>query len=212
MRLYLSSFKLGDYPEKLQSLAGTGKNAVVILNALDYKEDVRKEFLRNQTQSLIELGFLVEELDLRNYFGREKELGQFLSNKDLVWVNGGNTFILRRAMKESGFDLIISKMLDQDSIVYAGFSAGVCVLAPTLKALDITDDPNIVPAGYASEIIWDGLNIIPYSVAVHYQSDHSESSLTDKEIKFYEDNNMPYKKLRDGEVLIIDGDKEEIFK
>ncbi len=211
MRLYLSSFKMGNHPDKLKALAGDNKQAVLILNALDHKEKAREEFLASQTQSLTELGFSVEELDLRKYFGKEKELAELLSAKGLVWVNGGNTFILRRAMKQSGFDVVISKLLVQDSVVYAGFSAGVCVISPTLKGLEITDDPNVVPDGYTPETPWDGLNFIPYSVAVHYQSDHSESSLTDKEIQFYEDNNMSYKKLRDGEVLVIDGSTEEIF-
>jgi dipeptidase E len=203
MKLYLSSFKLGDNPEQLVSLVGEGKKAVVILNALDYKDEARARFFASQKQALTELGFTVEELDLRHYFGKQEELRILLNTKDLVWINGGNTFILRRAMRQSGFDTIITDLIKKESIVYGGFSAAVCILAPTLKGLDITDDPNVVPDGYDKEIIWDGLGIIDYSVAVHYQSDHPESHLTDKEIAFYEENDMPYKKLRDGEVIVI---------
>ena len=203
MKLYLSSFVIGNDPQQLVSLVGEGKKAVVILNALDHKEEARVHFLSSQTQALTELGFVVEELDLRNYFGKQEELKKILSTKDMVWINGGNTFILRRAMRQSGFDWVITDLIKKESIVYGGFSAAVCILAPTLKGLEITDDPNIVPEGYDKEIIWDGLGIIDYSVAVHYDSDHSESHLTDKEITFYEANNMPYKKLRDGEVIIV---------
>ena len=110
----------------------------------------------------------------------------------MVWINGGNTFILRRAMRQSGFDTVITDLIKKESIVYAGFSAAVCVLAPTLKGLEITDDPYITPDGYDKEIIWEGLGIIDYSVAVHFDSDHSESHLTDKEIAFYVANDMPY--------------------
>ena len=36
MRLYLSSFQLGDHPEHLAALVGgNGRNAVVIANAMD---------------------------------------------------------------------------------------------------------------------------------------------------------------------------------
>src|SRR3989344_882968 len=45
MRLYLSSFKIGNHPEKLVELTGSSKNAVVILNALDYKPESRTKFL-----------------------------------------------------------------------------------------------------------------------------------------------------------------------
>ena len=203
MKLYLSSFVLGDDPQQLADLVGQGKSGVVILNALDHKQEARDRFLASQTGALQELGLTVEELDLRKYFGKEEELRKLLNTKDFVWINGGNTFILRRAMRQSGFDTAIVDLVKKDSIVYAGFSAGVCILAPTLKGLDITDDPLIVPEGYEKEILWDGLGLVDYSVAVHYQSDHDESSLTDKEIAFYEANGMPYKKLRDGEVLVV---------
>jgi len=212
MRLYLSSFKLGDKPEELISLVGSNKNTVLILNALDHNQKAREEFLLSQTQSLIELGFVVEELDLRKFFDKkEEELIKTLSSKGLIWINGGNTFNLRRAMKQSGFDSVIREMLKKDSLVYGGFSAAVCVITPTLHGLEITDDPNKIPDGYDSEIIWEGLNLIDYSVAVHYKSEHSESYLTDKEIEFYEQNKMPYKKLCDGEVLIQNGDSVKII-
>ena len=203
MKLYLSSFGLGNDPQQLVSLVGEGKKALVILNALDYKEEARARFLASQTQALTELGFTVEELDLRHYFDKQEELQKVLNTKDMVWINGGNTFILRRAMRQSGFDTIITDLVQKESIVYGGFSAAVCILAPTLNGFDITDDPNIVPDGYEKEIIWEGLGIIDYSVAVHYDSDHHESHLTDKEIAFYETNDMPYKKIRDGEVIVI---------
>ena len=212
MRLYLSSFGVGNQPAKLVSLVGSGKRAVVILNALDYVQEVRDEFLASQTKDLVKLGFTVGELDLRNYFGKQDELEKVLKQKDLVWINGGNTFILRKAMKQSGFDVIIPQLFKTDSIVYAGFSAAVCVITPTLKGLDITDDPHNVPKGYEEPIIWEGLNFIDYSVAVHYKSDHSESHLTDKEIEFYQKNKMPFKTLRDGEVIVVDDGKTETLE
>lgn len=212
MRLYLSSFKLGNKPEELVSLVGENKKAVLILNALDHASRAREEFLISQTKELADLGFSVEELDLRKFFNKKDELEKFLAKKGLVWINGGNTFILRRAMKQSGFDIVIKKLLEKDALVYGGFSAAVCIITPTLRGLEITDDPNIAPDSYEKEIIWDGLNFIDYSVAVHYASDHSESHLTDKEIQFYEDNKMPYKKLRDGEVIIHNGNAVKMLE
>jgi len=203
MKLYLSSFDIGNQPEKLAVFAEGRKQAVVILNALDHRQEARDKWLLSQTKALEGLGFVVEELDLRKYFGKQEELKSFLDTKDLVWVNGGNTFILRRAMKQSGFDNIIKQLIKTDSIVYGGFSAGVVVLSKDLHGLDITDNPNNVPSGYNKEIIWDGLDVIDFSVAVHYQSNHPESHLTDKEIEYYKANNMPYRTLRDGEVFFV---------
>jgi len=211
MRLYLSSFKIGNNPQELVKLTGSNKNVAIIINARDHKKEQRGYFLLEETKILNDLGFNTEELDLRGYFGKEKELEEFLRKKDLVWIEGGNTFLLRRAMKQSGFDNIIKKLLNEDSIVYGGFSAAVVVLQKSLHGLDIVDNPNNISEGYDSEIIWDGLGILDYNVSVHYKSDHPESALVDREVQYNKDNNIPYKTLRDGEVLIINGDKTEII-
>jgi len=102
--------------------------------------------------------------------------------------------------------------LSRGKIVYGGFSAGAVILSKDLHGLDITDDPNDVPEGYEKEIIWEGLVFIDFSVAVHYQSNHSESELTDKEIDYYKANNIAYKTLRDGEVIVINGNQTEILR
>ena len=213
MRLYLSSFKIGNHPEKLVELTGTDpKKAVLILNALDYKPESRTKFLNSETEMLKDLGFDVEELDLRDYFGKQNELEEFLKNKGLVWINGGNTFLLRRAMKLSGFDIVIIKLLKEDAIVYAGFSAACCVLHKNLHGIELADDPNTLSEGYNSEIIWEGLGLVNFAVVVHYNSDHSESEITNQEVEYYINNNIPFKTLKDGEALIVNGDKLEILK
>lgn len=212
MRLYLSSFKIGNYPEKLVELVGSGKNAVVIMNALDHKPDSRDKFLISEIKTLTNLGFNVEELDLRKYFGKEMELEELLKQKDLVWINGGNTFLLRRAMKQSGFDTVIIKLIKENAIVYAGFSAACCVLHKDLDGIELTDDPNTISEGYDKEIVWDGLSLVDFAMVVHYDSDHSESEMANEEIEYYKKNNIPYKTLRDGEVIIINDDTLEIVK
>ncbi len=212
MKLYLSSFKIGNQPQKLVELMGSGRNAVVILNALDYKPESRTKFLLSEIKMLSDLGFNTEELDLRTYFGKEKELEELLKKKDLAWINGGNTFLLRRAMKQSGFDNIITKLVKADAIVYAGFSAACCVLHKDLHGIELTDDPNVISEGYNKEIVWEGLGLVDFAMVVHYDSDHSESEMANEEVEYYKKNNIPYKTLRDGEVIVINGDKLEIVK
>ena len=183
------------------------------MNAGDEKpDDERKESVRKELDDLVDLGFSAEEVDLRNYFGKQKEIEEILAPFQAVWVRGGNTFILKRAFEKSGFDMIVKKRLAEDSMVYAGYSAGVVILAPTMHGLDIVDDPNSVPVGYEKEFNWDGLNILPYSVAVHYKSEHPESAGVDEEIQYCIDHKMPYKTLRDGEVLVIEGEKETFYR
>ena len=214
MRLYLSSYKLGNYPKELIKLTGEKAKIAIIGNAGDHfgNKKERKESIQRQATSLSDIGLIPQEIDLRKYFGKEKELENKLKKFDAVWVRGGNVFVLRKAMKLSGFDKTIKKMLKRDEIVYAGFSAGWCILAPSLHGLETVDNPKEVPALYAKGIIWSGLGIINYRACPHYKSDHPESADVDKEVKFYKERNIPYKVLRDGEVIVINGSKEKIFR
>ncbi len=210
MRLYLSSFDLGDRPEELVALAGAARRAAIILNALDNRPKARADWLKDQTGKLTGLGFSVVELDLRTYFGKPDRLETFLGGIDLVWINGGNTFILRRAMKQSGFDRLIKNAVAGNAIVYAGFSAAAVIASGCLRGLELTDDPQDVPPGYDAAVVWDGLGFVPFALAVHFKSDHPESDSVDREIAFYEGNGIPYRTLRDGEVLIVHDGRERI--
>jgi dipeptidase E len=210
MRLYLSSFDLGNEPEALLALTGTARRAAVILNALDNHPDARAHWGKDQTDKLMGLGCEARELDLRDHFGATESLDEILRDTDLVWINGGNTFILRRAMRQSGFDTLIKGALARDGIVYAGFSAGTVIAFDSLKGLELVDDPNDVPAGYDTDVVWDGLGLIPFAIAVHFKSGHRESDLIDRTVAFYQANRIPYRTLRDGEALVIDSGREKI--
>jgi dipeptidase E len=47
------------------------------------------------------------------------------------------------------------------------------------------------------------LGFVDYSIAPHYRSNHPESAMVEEEVKYLIENKMPYKTLRDGEVIII---------
>jgi dipeptidase E len=210
MRLYLSSFDVGNCPEELVALAGPGRRVAIVLNALDHRPQARSDWLHRQCSKLVELGFAVCELDLRCYFGAPDTLQRVLGEVDLVWINGGNSFILRRAMKQSGFDRLIKEAVARDAIAYGGFSAAAVIAFSSLEGLELTDNSHEVPVGYDPEIVWEGLGFVPYALAVHFKSDHPESASVDREIAFYEARGIPYRTLRDGEALVVRGNDHKI--
>jgi dipeptidase E len=214
MKLYLSSYKFGNYTEELVKLGSSNKKVGVIMNAVDWSDDKERicRSLNEQIEILKSLGFQPEQIDLRNYFDKKEDLKKHLAGFGMVWVYGGNTFVLKRAYEQSGFGEIIKDKILKNEIVYAGFSAGIVILSSSLKGLEIVDDPSIVPEGYKPDFSWGGLDILNFHIAVHYKSDHSESEGIDKEIEYCEKNNIPYKTLRDGEVLVIDGEKIKFFR
>src|SRR5919204_1876866 len=119
MRLYLSSFRMGDHPERLVSLLGRARSAAVIANAIDYvPAEERAEGLRRELDELAELGIEAEELDLRDYFDRP-------------------------------------------------YSAGPCMLGPTLRRFELVDEPEEVSRMYGVPPIWDGLGVLDYVIVPH---------------------------------------------
>ncbi len=211
MRLYLSSYGLGNKPEEMLPLIKGDKRTALIMNAQDNVLPARRaERLRQEIDSLTGLGLHPQELDLRDYFGKAGELSAVISGFDYIWVRGGNVFLLRRAFRQSGLDLLLTEILQHDRLAYGGFSAGICVLAPSLRGIELVDPKDDVADGYERDVIWDGLGILNYTIAPHYKSDHPESADIDELVQYMIDNHMLFKALRDGEAIVINGDNERV--
>ena len=204
MKLYLSSYKLGNDIELLKEWVKNNKKMLVIPNALDVFEDSERKTngILDKCKDLQELGFETQILDLRNYFNKEDELRRYLQDYNSFYVLGGNVFVLRQAMKLSGFDNYLNDISKLDNYLYAGFSAGICVLAKDLHGIHLADEPEKDPYNYGN-IIWDGIGIIDYMPVPHFDTpEHPESHLMYDVVKYLQDNNLPYQTLRDGDVII----------
>jgi len=211
MRLYLSSMWLGNAPEHWLGLLNGRRRIAVILNAVDGKTPIKRvESLHRELDSLRGLGLQPEEVDLRKFFGRPTEIAGVLAQFDGLWVRGGNTFVLRRALRQSGADAVIVDLVARDAIVYGGFSAGACVLAPTLRGIELVDGPHDLPDGYEPEVPWDGLGLIPYHLTCHYRSDHPESDAVDRHVEHLIANHVPFIALKDGEAIVRDAAGERV--
>ncbi|MCF7700356.1 Type 1 glutamine amidotransferase-like domain-containing protein [Loktanella sp. M215] len=208
MRLYLSSHRFGRHADALQGLVGRRRNTLVIGNALDYIPAAARAVYTATTYdpvaALNDMGMPASWLDLRDYVGSPIRLHDQLSTCGLVWVLGGNAFVLRRAMRASGFDGVIHGLLAQDALVYGGSSAGAIVTAPTLRGLDLMDDPTV--GTWGDEVIsYEGLNLFPKSVVPHVASGHRDSAGADKAAHWLTDQGMPFVALQDGQVIVVEG-------
>jgi len=207
MKLYLSSFRLGDHPERLMALLPPAGRVAVICNSLDAEDPaVRREKVQAEITWLNELGLRPAELDLRDVTG--EDLRARLTSYDGVWVRGGNVFVLRAAMALSGADKILPDLIRDELLVYAGYSAGPCVLAPSLRGLELCDEAEAVDG----EIIWDGLGLLDHAIVPHLDSPgHPETELLEKVAELYERTGVPHLKLRDGQALVINGPHRELL-
>jgi len=106
--------------------------------------DVRIEGVQRELLALTALGFTAEEVDLRDHFIDSSLLAGKLQRYGVVWLRGGNAFMLRYALARSGAAVELTRLLGEDAIVYSGYSAGACVLAPSLRGLETVDAPAAV--------------------------------------------------------------------
>ena len=200
---------LGDHVARLKVMAGPNARMAVITNALDYIPTIDR-ILYAQTQFdavhyFNDNGFDASLIDLRYYFGRSAALRELLLRYRVIWALGGNAFLLRRAMNESGFDSFIAELLDNDGLIYGGWSAGACVAGSSLRGIDLMDKPDAEADGYTpGKIIWEGLHFVPFTIVPHYRSGHVESASAEQAVKFLEMHGLPFKAISDGDVIVKD--------
>jgi dipeptidase E len=197
MRLFLSSQDFGNYANVAAQMAGPNKKAIFIKNAQDNEPPEVRNFSNSEKQKMF-----------------EEQLEEKIMQAGSFWSSGGNTFILRRAMKSSGLDGVLKKLLAEDKILYGGWSAGACIAASDLHGVEFGDfpQPDIVPKEYPiKETIWNGLNLVQFMVVPHCNSDWfgKEAQMC---IKYLTEHDLPYQALEDGQVFVVDGEKQELLK
>ena len=204
MKLYLSSYKLGNKIDELKSwIKEHGNKIVLIPNSRDIYEDSERlrNGILNDKMMLEEIGFDVDIISLKDYFNNQEKLFEDFNKYNAFFVIGGNTFALRKALQLSGFDDYLMNQVDNDNFLYAGYSAGICVLSPNMKGLELVDEP-LNPYNDES-VIYDGIGILDYVIVPHYKSDHPESHLVDKVVDYMNENGVKYVTLSDGDVLFF---------
>lgn len=217
MRLYLSSYRNGDHPELLLDLVGRGGRSAagariaVIANGIDAEDaDVRLSGVAGEFERLGALGLDPVEVDLRDFFGGPPEdVRAVLAGFPAVWLRGGNVFVLRAALALSSADTALGNLLRGDALVHAGYSAGACVLAPSLHGLEHCDDVTAVSRTYGTEPVLEGLGLLDRALVPHVDSPgHPESVALGEVAAAYRAAGIPHLTLRDGQALVVDGDCE----
>lgn len=151
-----------------------------------------KKFFNKVKQAMRDGGYIFEEIDI---VGKSREgLMKFFSGKNVIHVEGGNTFYLLKAVRESGFDDVLQELLAQGK-VYIGTSAGAYIMCPTIEVSTWHDDERFGVTDFS------GLGYAPFVVYAHYTDEDMG------EIKAHEQGLVyPLRILRDGQgILLEDG-------
>lgn len=218
MRLFLASDDLGDHPDKLAEMVGNNNKTLLISNARDYKTpEKRLAVVEEDAGVLTAAGLEPVELDLRPYFGKPNELREYVRKfqPGLIFLMGGNTFLIATALEESGMDIIIREGLANNSFVYGGYSAGSMVAARNLNnyldSYGKDDDRYDQALEIYKHATTEGLGIIDEYVCPH--ADNARFALLCEEAaKSISAKGFTTIKLNDADVFVIEDEKKAILR
>jgi len=214
VRLFLSSYRFGAHVDRFVDLVGGPGAIAVIANAADaWPVRARESAVVSDVVPLRKLGFAPTEVDLRDYVGSPERLADTLSGFGAVWVRGGNTFVLRAQLARSGGDAVLGALIRDGRLTYAGYSAGACVMAPSLIGIDSADDPDEVAPTCGIEPRWDGLGFVDFSIVPHCASSADGSADTTnpgseaaRMVEACRAAGVRYRMLTDDQAIVVDAD------
>lgn len=120
---------------------------------------------------------------------------------DAVFVGGGNSFRLLRALEDTGLKAAIAGGV-RGGLPYIGSSAGTNMACPTLRTTN--DMPIVQPASF------EALGLIPFQINPHYldpdpASSHQGETRQQRIEEFLECNDVPVLGLREGSWVVVAG-------
>jgi dipeptidase E len=143
------------------------------------------------------MGFEVKNVDLKNK--NRKDLEEELKGMDVIFVAGGNTFYLLEKVRESGFDRVAKKLINE-GVVYIGSSAGAVLAGPTIEIINKMDDPADAPNLKS----FKALNLVNFIVMPHF-GDEKYKDIFDEAVKRGKDLGYEVKLLTNYQALIVNG-------
>jgi dipeptidase E len=150
------------------------------------------EYIKIHKQLMKESGYSFEEIDIENK--NESELKKFFSDKNIIHMEGGNTFYLLKAIKKFGFDKILREFINEGKI-YIGTSAGTSIMGPDISI------SSHKPEGISKDELI-GLKLVPFLIKCHYTDEKKVEYL--ERLKNLE---YPVRFLRDGQGILVEDDK-----
>lgn len=131
---------------------------------------------------------------------------QLLDDCDAVFVGGGNTFRLLKALYDHGLLAAIQQKV-LAGMPYIGSSAGTNVA--TLSIRTTNDMPIVQPPSFKA------LQLVPFQINPHYldpdpHSKHMGETREERLRQFHEENETPVLGMREGCLLRVDGERAEL--
>ena len=162
------------------------------------KPEPDKNYMIKDKEGMKNLGFDVEDIDIEGK--NEKQLKKMLKEKDIICVQGGNTFYLLRAVRKSGFDRVVKDYISQGKI-YIGISAGSYIACPTIvQSTWIHQDRNRF--GLTD---FTALDLVPFIIIAHFKEKYRKIVENGAETTRY-----PLVALHDTQAIFVENNKWKV--
>lgn len=134
----------------------------------------------------------------------QREIENIIRDAALVYIPGGNTFLLNHRLHACGVMPYLKKKV-QNGLPVVAFSAGAILCGPNILT---SRDMNTVETTF-----FDGLNATPFNFLAHYPKDAYGQSVLDDwlaDYHFFHDN--PVIMMCDDAYLKVDGKKTSLVR
>jgi dipeptidase E len=148
-------------------------------------------YIDKHRQKMNELNFSYTEIDIAGK--NENELTKTLDGYDIVMVEGGNTFCLLKAVRESGFENVVKGLIEK-GVVYIGSSAGSYIVCPSI-VMSTLSSHGFDRCGITE---YSAMNLVPFLIKAHYTPDMLEV-LKEKRKKLQ----YPIRALNDEQAILV---------
>lgn len=141
-----------------------------------------------------------EPLGVQVIGAHEGDPARLAASAEAVFVGGGNTFRLVKALHELALEYEIRAAV-RGGAPYLGSSAGTNVATPSLRTTN--DMPIVQPPSF------EALGLVPFQINPHYldpdpASTHQGETREQRLVQFLEENDVPVLGMREGTWLSID--------
>lgn len=162
-----------------------------------------KQWLSDDRDSLVEVGFDVFDYTITDK--SEKEVAEALSEIDILFVAGGNTFYLLEKSQKCNFEKITKKLIE-NGVVYIGSSAGSLLAGGNIEAIKYLDDPKEAKSLKS----FNAFGLTDLVVFPHWGNERFKERYL-KSIDFAYDKNLKIILLTDQQYVFVEDNKYRII-